>query len=104
MEAFRRDPTCSWQKGSTRVEPVLTRIAQAVDWCVEGGADIISLVWAEIKARASWAYLGRARVVSSGCLDNGVFVVAAAGDDGTNDDSDVASPVCIRCYLRGWRK
>ena len=25
-------------------------------------------------------------------LDEGVFVVAAAGNDGTNDDGDVASP------------
>ena len=68
-------------------------IAEWVDWCVENGADIISLS------------LGRAQGFGSGiftmdvleqsveeALDKGIYIVAAARNDGENDDGDVESP------------
>ena len=71
-----------------------TDIADAVDWCTDSGADIISLS------------LGGGQGIDLIFIDNdeleaavnrainqGVFVVAAAGNDGgADDDGDVASP------------
>ena len=69
-------------------------IAEAVDWCTDNGVDIISLSlggtqgidWIFIETDALEAAVDRA-------IDQGVFVVAAAGNDGgSDDDGDVASP------------
>ena len=69
-------------------------IADAVDWCTDSGVDIISLSlggtqgidWIFIETDALEAAVDRA-------IDQGVFVVAAAGNDGgPDDDGDVASP------------
>ena len=69
-------------------------IAEAVDWCTDSGVDIISLSlggtqgidWIFIETDALEAAVDRA-------IDQGVFVVAAAGNDGgPDDDGDVASP------------
>jgi len=68
-------------------------IAEAVDWCVGSGVDIISL---SLGGAAGFNYL----ISSTDSLENavddalssGVFVVAAAGNDGENDDGDVSSP------------
>ena len=71
-----------------------TDIADAVDWCVENNVDIISLSlggtqgidWIFIETDALEAAVDRA-------IDEGIFVVAAAGNDGgPDDDGDVASP------------
>jgi serine protease AprX len=71
-----------------------TDIADAVDWCVENNVDIISLSlggaqgidWIFIETDALEAAVDRA-------IDDGIFVVAAAGNDGgPDDDGDVASP------------
>ncbi len=71
-----------------------TDIADAVDWCTDNGVDIISLSlggtqgidWIFIETDALEAAVDRA-------IDQGVFVVAAAGNDGgPDDDGDVASP------------
>jgi len=68
-------------------------IAEAVDWCTDSGVDIISLSlggtqgidWIFIETDALEAAVDRA-------IDQGVFVVAAAGNDGgPDDDGDVAS-------------
>lgn len=68
-------------------------VANSVDWCVQQGADIISLS------------LGGGQSIGSGffttdelgqsvdqALDSGVFVIASAGNDGEDDDGDVGSP------------
>ena len=69
-------------------------IAEAVDWCTDSGVDIISLSlggtqgidWIFIETDALEDAVDRA-------IDQGVFVVAAAGiDGGPDDDGDVASP------------
>ena len=69
-------------------------IAEAVDWCTDNGVDIISLSlggaqgidWIFIETDELEAAVDRA-------IDQGVFVVAAAGNDGgPDDDGDVASP------------
>ena len=71
-----------------------TDIAAAVDWCVERGVDIISLSLGGgqgidliiIETDELEAAVNRA-------IDQGIFVVAAAGNDGgSDDDGDVASP------------
>lgn len=68
-------------------------IAQAVDWCVESGADIISLsLGGDQGPGLAGLTLDVLESSVQDALDEGVFVVAAAGNDGTNDDGDVASP------------
>ena len=71
-------------------------VANSVDWCVQQGADIISLS------------LGGGQSIGSGffitdelgqtvdeALDSGVFIIASAGNDGEDDDGDVGSPGSI---------
>ena len=68
-------------------------IAAAVDWCVDNHVDIISLSLGGaqgidliiIENDELEAAVNRA-------IDEGIFVVAAAGNDGSEDDGDVASP------------
>lgn len=68
-------------------------IASAVDWCTDAGVDIISL---SLGGGAGFNYF----LSSTDELENsvndaisqGVFVVAAAGNDGEDDDGDVDSP------------
>jgi|TARA_B100000315_G_C14564797_1_gene582368 serine protease AprX len=74
-------------------EGVDETIAAAVDWCVDSGVDVISL---SLGGAAGFNYF----LSSTDSLENsvdsaissGVFVVAAAGNDGENDDGDVSSP------------
>ena len=70
-------------------------VAEAIDWCVSGGAHIISLSLGG--APDALPFLpGNGR--SSGdaaneAIDAGIYVVAAAGNDGgEDDDGDVAHP------------
>ncbi len=68
-------------------------IAAAVDWCVDNDVDIISLSLGGaqgidlilIETDDLEAAVDRA-------IDQGIFVVAAAGNDGSDDDGDVSSP------------
>ncbi len=68
-------------------------IAAAVDWCVASGVDVISL---SLGGAAGFNFI----ISSTDSLENsvddaisaGVFVIAAAGNDGENDDGDVSSP------------
>ena len=68
-------------------------IAAAVDWCVDNDVDIISLSLGGaqgidlilIETDDLEAAVNRA-------IDQGIFVVAAAGNDGSDDDGDVSSP------------
>ena len=68
-------------------------IAEAVDWCSVQGADIISLsLGGDQGPGLSGITLDVLENSVEDALDEGVFVVAAAGNDGTDDDGDVASP------------
>ena len=68
-------------------------IAEAVDWCVASGADVVSLsLGGDQGPGLAGLTLDVLESSVQEALDQGVFVVAAAGNDGTNDDGDVASP------------
>lgn len=68
-------------------------VADGIDYCVEKGADVICL-----------SLGGMARILNIGdstaaacedAIDSGVYVVAAAGNDGESDDGDVSSPAVV---------
>jgi serine protease AprX len=70
-----------------------SNVAAGIDYCVEYGADVICL-----------SLGGMARLLNIGddtaaacndAIDQGVYVVAAAGNDGEDDDGDVASPATV---------
>jgi len=69
-------------------------VAEAIDWCVQNGAHVISLSLGGAPDVLPFT-LGSGR--SSGdaandAIDAGIYVVAAAGNDGEDDDGDVAHP------------
>jgi serine protease AprX len=69
------------------------QIAEAVDWCVDNQADIVSLSLGGDQGFGSGFISGDALEESvEDAIDEGVFVVAAAGNDGEDDDGDVESP------------
>tara|TARA_B100001250_G_C19801976_1_gene791543 strand:- start:477 stop:1634 length:1158 start_codon:yes stop_codon:yes gene_type:complete len=71
-------------------------VADSVDWCVQQGADIISLSLGGGQSFGSGIFTTDQLEQSvEGALDNGVFVVASAGNDGEDDDGDVGSPGSI---------
>lgn len=68
-------------------------IAESVDWCVDNEADIISLSLGGAQGFGSGIFTTDALEQSvEQALDQGVYIVAAAGNDGENDDGDVESP------------
>ena len=68
-------------------------ISESVDWCVENNADIISLSLGGAQGFGSGIFTTDALEQSvEEALDEGIYVVAAAGNDGENDDGDVESP------------
>lgn len=69
------------------------QIAEAVDWCVDNQADIVSLSLGGDQGFGS-GFLSSDALEESveDAIDEGVFVVAAAGNDGEDDDGDVESP------------
>ena len=69
-------------------------VAESVDWCVENGADIISLSLGGDQGFGSGFFTTDELEQSvDDALDLGVFVVASAGNDGgEDDDGDVGSP------------
>lgn len=69
-------------------------IAAAVDWCTESGVDIISLSLGGQQG-INWILLSSDELENAvnRAINQGVYVVAAAGNDGgDNDDGDVSSP------------
>lgn len=69
-------------------------VADAVDWCVENGAHVISLSLGGAPNILPFS-IGSGRTsgdAANDAIDAGVFVVAAAGNDGEDDDGDVAHP------------
>tara|TARA_B100000686_G_scaffold193783_1_gene200661 strand:+ start:2596 stop:3759 length:1164 start_codon:yes stop_codon:yes gene_type:complete len=68
-------------------------VSDSVDWCVQSGADIISLSLGGGQGFGS-GFLTTDELEQSveDAMDSGVFVVASAGNDGEDDDGDVGSP------------
>jgi len=68
-------------------------ISESVDWCVDNSADIVSLSLGGAQGFGSGIFTTDALEQSvEQALDQGVYIVAAAGNDGENDDGDVESP------------
>jgi serine protease AprX len=69
-------------------------IAEAVNWCTTEGADIISLSLGGAQGfGSSIITTDTLETAVENAIENGVYVVAAAGNDGgENDDGDVSSP------------
>lgn len=69
-------------------------VADAVDWCVDNGAHVISLSLGGAPNILPFS-IGSGRTsgdAANDAIDAGVYVVAAAGNDGEDDDGDVAHP------------
>ena len=68
-------------------------VSDSVDWCVQNGADIISMSLGGSQSFGS-GFLTTDELERSveDALDSGVFVIASAGNDGEDDDGDVGSP------------
>tara|TARA_B100000959_G_scaffold269504_1_gene315331 strand:- start:29 stop:1216 length:1188 start_codon:yes stop_codon:yes gene_type:complete len=69
-------------------------VGDAIDWCVEQGSDIISLSLGGAPGIIPSAFEGSSSSSAArSAIDNGVFVIAAAGNDGDeSNDNDVDSP------------
>ncbi len=68
-------------------------VSDSVDWCVQQGADIISLSLGGSQGFGSDFFTTDELERSvDDALDSGVFVVSSAGNDGEDDDGDVGSP------------
>ena len=82
-------------------------IADAVDWCVGGDADVISLSLGGNQGfGAGFFTTDQLEESVQNAIDLGVYVVAAAGNDGEDDDGDVESPgsvedvICVGAVTR----
>ena len=77
-------------------------VADAIDWCVNNDADIISLSLGGAPDLLPFN-IGSNRgsdEASSDAIDQGIIVIAAAGNDGgDNDDGDVSSPCSERLVI-----
>ena len=74
-------------------------VAEAIEWCQQNGAHIISLSLGG--APGALSFLPGSDRASEGAaeqaISQGIFVVAAAGNDGgSDDDGDVASPGSVQ--------
>ena len=68
-------------------------VSDSVDWCVQQGADIISLSLGGSQSFGSDFFtIDELEQSVDDALDSGVFVVSSAGNDGEDDDGDVGSP------------
>jgi serine protease AprX len=68
-------------------------VAEGIDFCVNNGADVICL---SLGGRARFLNLGdNTAQACEDAISEGVFVVAAAGNDGEDDDGEVASPATV---------
>ena len=68
-------------------------IAEAVDWCVSQDSDIISLSLGGGQGIGGDLFTTDSlEIAVENAIDQGVYVVAAAGNDGEDDDGDVSSP------------
>jgi serine protease AprX len=72
-----------------------TVVAEAIDWCAENGAHIISLSLGGAPGILPFNFgTGRSSAqAAEDAMESGIFVIAAAGNDGgADDDGDVATP------------
>lgn len=68
-------------------------VAEGIDFCINNGADVICL---SLGGRARFLNLGSATAAAcDDAIAEGVFIVAAAGNDGGEDDGDVSSPANV---------
>jgi serine protease AprX len=68
-------------------------VSESVNWCVENNADIISLSLGGGQGFGSGFFTTDAlEQAVEDAMDEGVYVIAAAGNDGSDDDGDVESP------------
>ncbi|HIG04064.1 MAG TPA: hypothetical protein EYQ53_06785 [Candidatus Poseidoniales archaeon] len=69
-------------------------VANAIDWCVSEGAEVISLSLGGAPGILPAQFQGDGAAASArAAVDQGVFVIAAAGNDGQDqNDDDVDSP------------
>jgi serine protease AprX len=68
-------------------------VAAGIDFAVENGADVICL---SLGGMARFLNIGDDTAAAcEDAIDQGVYVVAAAGNDGEDDDGDVASPATV---------
>ena len=68
-------------------------VSDSVNWCVQQGADIISLSLGGSQSFGSGFFATDELEQSvDDALDSGVYVVSSAGNDGEDDDGDVGSP------------
>ena len=77
-------------------------LSDAIDWCVEQGSHIISLSLGGAPGALSFLPGGgrASEAAVERALAQGIFVVAAAGNDGgSNDDGDVASPGSVELAI-----
>ncbi len=68
-------------------------VADAIDWCVNRGSHVITLSLAGQSVPLVGSSTERA---ARAAIDEGVFVVAGVGNDGEDDDGDVAAPASER--------
>ena len=67
-------------------------VAQAIDWCVSKNVNIISLSLGGNASGFSIILGDAVEDAVENAYEAGIVVVAAAGNDGQNDDGDVSSP------------
>ena len=68
-------------------------VSESVNWCVENGADIVSLSLGGGQGFGSGFFTTDAlEQAVEDAMDAGVYIIAAAGNDGSDDDGDVESP------------
>jgi serine protease AprX len=69
-------------------------VAEGIQFCIDNEADVICL---SLGGRARFLNLGDETAAAvNQAIDLGIFVVAAAGNDGEDDDGDVASPAVVQ--------
>ena len=75
-------------------------VAEAIDWCVSSGVDIISLSLGGNASGFSIILGDAVEDAVDAAYDAGIVVVAAAGNDGgAGDDGDVASPGIVNTVI-----
>ena len=74
-------------------------VAEAIDWCVSNNVDIISLSLGSNASGFSIIIGDATENAAENAYDAGIVVVAAAGNDGENDDGDVASPGIVSTVI-----
>ncbi|UCD13601.1 MAG: S8 family serine peptidase [Thermoplasmatales archaeon] len=70
-------------------------IADGLKFCIENGADIILLSMGMSPDYVDFNESSKTSEMIDQAIENGIFVVAPAGNDGQNDDGDVCFPAIL---------